>query len=200
MKKYTLIGFIFLLVFLVSFGIGVYVYKITSLGETNIQYVTEIAETKVTDECVDEANDLLAMLANSREEKISPNAIFIMKKEYKSCKHTTKDYIEVPPEFVNITRQELEERYTNWRIENFAPREIVFIKEEEGICNEHYILREEQETIAVYSLGINDEESLKERTEITTKYLPQTDKINLQNGIRVNGKEALNRILEDYES
>ena len=29
--------------------------------------------------------------------------------------------------------------------------------------------------------------------------LPETDKFNMKNGIKVNGKQELNRLLEDFE-
>ena len=38
-----------------------------------------------------------------------------------------------------------------------------------------------------------------ETTGITTEYLPETDKINMKNGIQVNGKQELNQLIEDFE-
>ena len=44
----------------------------------------------------------------------------------------------------------------------------------------------------------NGEEEI-EVTDISTEYLPETDKIQMENGIEVNGKQALNQLIEDYE-
>ena len=73
------------------------------------------------------------------------------------------------------------------------------IKEEEGFCNEHYILKEEQGVIAVYKVDKQGEETLYETTGISVEYLTESDKLELKDGIKVYGKEELNSMLENYE-
>ena len=51
----------------------------------------------------------------------------------------------------------------------------------------------------VYSINEKNEEQVFERTGIFTQYLPQEDRVNIKKGIYVNGNEALNTLLEDYE-
>ncbi len=36
-------------------------------------------------------------------------------------------------------------------------------------------------------------------TDIATEYLTDTDKIKMEKGIRVNGKQNLNQLIKDYE-
>ena len=36
-------------------------------------------------------------------------------------------------------------------------------------------------------------------TDISIQYLPETDKINIQNGIKIYGTENLDKVLEDFE-
>ncbi len=55
------------------------------------------------------------------------------------------------------------------------------------------------EKIAIYRINENNEEELYEETEIAIDYLTETDKVNIQNGIRVNGNENLNQLIEDFE-
>ena len=43
------------------------------------------------------------------------------------------------------------------------------------------------------------QEEVYEKTEISVEYLTETDKVEIQNGIRVNGVEELNQLLEDFE-
>ena len=38
-----------------------------------------------------------------------------------------------------------------------------------------------------------------EVTDISTEYITDTDKINMKNGIKVNGKQELNQLIEDFE-
>ena len=62
-----------------------------------------------------------------------------------------------------------------------------------------YVLKEYKENIAIYVLDEQEKEHLREVTHILTKYLTNIDIERLKEGIRVEGKEALNKALEDYE-
>ena len=53
--------------------------------------------------------------------------------------------------------------------------------------------------ISIYKIDDNNEEKLLENTEISVEYSTEKDKVEIQNGIRVNGKEELNKRLEDFE-
>lgn len=197
MKQKVIIGIFCVLIFIICMGIGSYVYKINELSNTKIERTTEISDEKIIDDCTKEAEELLQ--ANSIEKKVSPNAIFIFKKEYEACGHTIKEYINAPDDTINKTEQEIKELYSNWAIQSFSNNEIVMNKKETGECGEHYIIKEDNEKIVVYKLNENSEEEFYKETEIITRYLPEEDKSNIKNGIRVNGKEALNCLLEDYE-
>ena len=61
------------------------------------------------------------------------------------------------------------------------------------------MLRDHDGIIAIYQINENGEEELLDETEISTEYLTQTDLIEIQNGLKINGLEELNKILEDYE-
>lgn len=70
---------------------------------------------------------------------------------------------------------------------------------EEQVNNEHYVLKEIGKYIKVYSVDNNEKEELYMSTEITTEYLPETDKESLKEGIHVYSKGELNEILQDFE-
>ena len=100
---------------------------------------------------------------------------------------------------VNLNKEQLHEKYPNYEIEKFASNEIILYQEKEGECNEHYIVKDKEGNVVIYKIledGTNEE---YEVTRIATEYLTDTDKINLKNGIRVNGKQELNQLIEDFE-
>ena len=66
-------------------------------------------------------------------------------------------------------------------------------------CGQHFVLRDVDGKINIYKINENNEEELYEKTEISVEYLTETDKIEIQNGIRVNGIEELNQLIEDFE-
>lgn len=106
-----------------------------------------IISEEVTDECTEEyeismREEALAQ-ASSVDEKISANSAMILKKHYKECNHTINEYTEILPELVNLTQEEIIEEFPEWELIGFAPNEIILFKEVEGVCGEHFKLREE---------------------------------------------------------
>lgn len=162
-------------------------------------YLQPKTETKLVSKGNNLENETKAVANIQTETKTSPNSLFIFKTYYKGCKHIIEEKVDIPKELVNQTEEEIKKAYENWKIEKFETTEVVFYQEKEGICNEHYIIKENNGYVAIYSIDEYEKETLKETTEIVTNYLPQTDKLRLKEGIKVTGKEELNATLEDYE-
>lgn len=193
MKKWSIImgtGIIFIL----SIILGIYFYQINQKSD----FTQQVEQLSKENNQVSEQNNQI-LTTTSDEEKTTPNTTFIIKKYYEQCGHTTTDYVEIPADFVNMTQKELEESYQDWQIKSFSSKEVILFKYENGFCNEHYVLREEDGVIVVYIIDENGNETLKEKTGIDTKYLPQTDLIAIKNGIYIYGNEELYTALEDYE-
>ena len=160
-------------------------------------------EEKVTDECIYEnneiENDIDEIKVSETETKVSPNAELVIKKYYKECGHTTEEKRNVVNDMVNKTQEEIEKLYPDYKVESFFNNKIVLIKEEEGQCAEHYIVRDENSNIMIYKILSDGKEEIYQNTGISTEYLPETDKLSLRDGIKVFGRENLNSIIEDFE-
>ena len=63
----------------------------------------------------------------------------------------------------------------------------------------HYLLKDVYGYIEVYYLDEKNNEYLYKKTDISTEYLSEEDIDDLQVGIEVEGIEALNKMLEDFE-
>lgn len=100
---------------------------------------------------------------------------------------------------VNKKQKEIEELYPDYKIESFDNDKIVLLKEEEGQCDEHYIVKDENSNIVIYKLLVDGTEEIYQNTGISTEYLPETDKISLRDGIKIFGRENLNSLIEDFE-
>lgn len=179
MKKIYYIS-ILIILFLISLYVGMKIYK--------IHYKNEKIEEYIDIEEVD-----------SEEEKIKPSARLLKKINYTKCSHTRTEENEVPKELVNLTKEELQEKYREWNIEKFSSDEIVLIKNSEGFCGEHYILRNNNGYVTVYMIDEEDREKIYLSTDIAVVYLPETDQINLKSGIYIYGKEKLIELLQDFE-
>lgn len=136
---------------------------------------------------------------NSSEERISPNAFITFKQTYKECGHTTSEFMEIPQEFVNLTKEELNEKYSDWTVEKFTDTDIILNRKVEGSCNEHYIVRNLNGIVTVFHILDDGTEEKYMVTDIATEYLTDTDKVEMEKGIEVNGKQNLNQLIEDFE-
>ena len=163
---------------------------------------TKVSDENILDDCTDEYEELEnsnMLETNSSEEKISPNSSITYKTYYKGCGHTKEEYNNMPQELINCTKNDIEEKYTEWQVEKFASNEVILYREVDGECGEHYLVKEKDGKVVVYKILENGEEQEYETTQISTDYLTDTDKIEMQNGIRVNGQQELNQLIEDFE-
>lgn len=197
MKKWGfLLGAVIIIV--IAVYVGVFIFNMNNKSKNQINNAN--INNKIIANQVDYSvkNDI-TVNTNTNEEKISPNATLILKRKYKECGHTIKEYKRITDELVNLTEKELLEKNKDWEIEKFSNMEVILIKETEGLCNEHYVLRENNGVIAVYKIDRYNQEILEELTGISTEYLTENDKMEIQQGIMVFGREELNSILENYE-
>jgi len=156
-----------------------------------------ISHQPVTDECTEEYEiahqEEEIEEASASEDKISSNSVLILKKYYKECGHTINEYIEMLPELVNMTQDEINDEFEEWELIGFSSREVTLLKEFEGTCGEHFSLREENGFVVIYKILPDGTKQVYEKTEISTEFLPETDllQIKSEEGIQVYGKETL---------
>lgn len=197
MKKYYIWGIVITIIVIIGVIFGVVMFNNDNPdNQTQNKEINFIKENKTTENLT---NTIEIITTVSEEEKTSPNCLFIFKTYYKQCEHTKTEREIITETMVNKTKEDLRDIYTNWNIIKFTKNEVIFGKDEEGECGEHYILKDEEGKIVIYTIDENEKLTLKEKTEILTAYLPEQDLEKLKQGIRVNGKEELNQTLEDYE-
>lgn len=173
--------------------------KSETIPETNT-YISE----KIEDECTEEYKEEEKANQNttevsSTEEKVAANAILILKKYYTKCDHTINEYVELPKELVNLTKEQVQEKYSDWEVIGFEKGKITLYKEFDDVCGEHFKLKIEDGKVVVYTVNNDGTETLYEKTNISSEYLTETDLINMQDGLEIYGKEELNQVIEDFE-
>lgn len=176
---------------------GVYAYRKGGISEPNIVSEKELAESEELKNTQVITNEVV--ITSSDYANISPNAIIIQKKYYKSCDHLIREVIDIPEKLINKDETEVAKQYPGWKIENYSPTEIAIYKEFNGFCNEHYVIKEHNGYIGIYCMDEHGTETWKEDTEISTIYLPEQDLENLKTGISIVGEKNLYSFLEDYE-
>lgn len=201
MKKIWII-LLSIAIIIIGIVLGIFIYnnnKNTNKQGSMVENEINIVSEKVTDECTEEYQNNEEIETNFQEEKISPNCLLILKKYFEECNHTIKEYLDVPQELVNGTEEDLKKEYPYWQIEKYSSNEIILYKEFNSNCGQHFVLKEDEGKITVYKINENNEEEVYEKTEISVEYLSETDKNKIREGIKVNGIEELNQLLEDFE-
>ena len=203
MKKSAILMFLIIIICITGIVLGVLIFHKKSDKKIAMQENKNNTQENIIDDCNDEylmlQNTENEVEASSSEEKISPNCIITLKRYYKECGHTINEYISIPQNLVNKTEDDLRNEYLTWKIEKFSNSQIILSKEFDNNCGQHFILKTNDDKIVVSLLDENNQETFFENTNISTQYLPEEDKVQLQNGVKVNGLENLNEMLENYE-
>lgn len=165
-------------------------------GEENNSYVAKVIEDECTEE-YEQMQNVASVVAI--KEKLSSNAILILKKYYKDCDHTLNEYVELPQELVNMTEEEVSAYYKDWEVIGFENSKLTLYKEFDNPCDEHFKLKLEDGKVVIYIINADGTESVYEKTNISGEYLTETDLLNMQEGLKIYGKEELNQVLEDFE-
>lgn len=196
MKKWYIIAFI--VVFIVAVFSGYLLFKSSNKTKNSVNTTNNTIQEEASNSTNSIANEVTIETVETGE-KITPNTELVLKKYYKDCNHTINEYVEMPSEMINLSKEELQEEYKDWQIEDFSAQKVILLKEEKGNCNQHYIVKEKDGIIAIYKIDENGDEILKEETSISTEYLTATDLIKIKEGIKVYGQEQLNSVIEDFE-
>lgn len=198
MKKYTVI--IILIGIILGFLTGVYLYKINHIDTSKLEQKIAIIEDECTEIAeLEENGELDLVRTNSGEEKASPNCILTLKIYYNYCGHLIEKKGKIKETEVNMTEEELKDKFQDWEVQKFTSTEIVLYKEVNELCNEHYLLKEKDNYIAIYKLDKNNKETFLETTEIPLEYLTEEDLSKIKKGIIIYTDKELNRTLEDFE-
>lgn len=199
MKKFFAYSGIVIVVFFISIGCGALIYKTTNPKSNDLVEKTPIAKIEEKEMSDKIENELEALQTDSSAEKTTPNTRLVLKKYFTDCRHTINEYVQIPEEMVNKTEEEIEKEYAEWKIEKFSCKQLELVKEVEGLCNQHYVLRPKDGVVTIYKIDENGTETLQEETAIATEYLAPEDLEKLEQGIYVYGEENLNAIIEDFE-
>lgn len=198
MKKYTVI--IILIGIILGFFTGIYLYKINQI---NIEELEQKIAT-IEDECteiaeLEDSEELDLVKTNSEEEKTSPNCVLTLKIYYNDCGHLIEKKEKIKETEVNMTEEELKDKFQEWEIQKFTTTEIVLYKEVNEFCNQHFLLKEQDGYITIFKLNKDNSAEFFQTTEISTEYLAEEDLKQIKMGIKVYTEKELNKTLEDFE-
>ena len=207
-----------ILIFIFSMGVGFLFSKMwvnQKMADANLKVVgdeIQYLNSSITDQLslnnssfsstansTNMSNSLDTISTSSTEEKVSPNAEFALKKYYNECGHFKFEYAKLPEELVNLTKEEVEDFYDDWEVEEFSANKVVLVKEISSLCDEHFIIKLGEKYVQIFHLESDGNLVLYKTTDISRDYLPAEDIAKLEQGMYVFGEGKLNSIIEDFE-
>lgn len=105
---------------------------------------------------------------------------------------------ECPYELIGKSMSDVKDFYPDWQVTEFSSESVTLRKNLGSDNNERYIVGVYEGYVAVFYE--NSEEGIYMLTEIPVNTLEDEKQKMLEEGIYVEGRERLNRILEDYSS
>jgi len=180
-----------LLIFLASVGIGYFYLNTREDQKKESKVENNIIKNIVKNETISTEN---------QEEKVSPNAELLTITLYRKCGHEIIENKHVEKDMVNLNKNQIQEKFEGYVIETFSNDQISLYKEEEKVCNEHFLIGQENGFINIYKLNEDGEEELYESTNISIEYFPEDEKNKIIGKIEIVGKEELYEQLENFES
>ena len=189
MRKYIILFLVGILFFELTFLVALNFFDKTNeeFVDSEIEKVMKINQFTKTEETSIDDN------------KIGINTKLVVEEFYTNCDHKNEIKKDVEKDMINLTQEEFEKNYLQYKVKEFSKEKIVVEEEISGICNEHFKIVLGEDFIEVFKLDSNEEEELYLVTDISRDYLTDEDIYNLDNGIIVYGRENINLKLEDYE-
>lgn len=193
MKKSILMGCIFLAIVAgVLIGVLVHVFNDNTLEQATVE------EVKNANRLIEEESNTVETI--SSETKTTPNTEIVFETLYSGCSHVETVTQEIETDDINKDEEYFNNKYGDeWNVVNFSENTVELYKEKDGICDKHYLVKEKDGYIAIYSLDSLGNQSLKEITDVYISYLPDEDKALLEKGINVIGDNELERTIADFE-
>lgn len=193
--------FLTIIVFAIGMSIGMYYGEKTKVVEKVEEIkqrdsIQDVVIKNVQDEKIKAQTSEVA----SQKEKVSPYAKMTIEKKFSKCGHTTSSVVDVPKELVNLTAEEIEKRYSGWKVKDFSSDGFTLFRIIEANCDDHYVIKETDGYLAVYADITDNISNLVEKTDILVDTLREEDKIDLEEGIRIYGKGELSSLIEDFSS
>ena len=144
-------------IFMIGLSVGMY-YGTNSNkvekeeGKKPIDSVQDVVIKNVQNESKESGEEVYELKeVSAKEETISPYAKMVIEKKFSKCGHTTINELNIPKELINLTKNELSEKYSGWDIKEFSKDKITLYRLIEANCEDHFVLKEEDGYISVYN-------------------------------------------------
>jgi hypothetical protein len=129
---------------------------------------------------------------------ITPSTKVIYKTYFTLCSHMQDREPDNYNELVNLTEEQLQSKYPDWKVKEFSKQQVILTREIQTYCPRHYIIGILNDNIAIYVYNSEGKKVLYEETETPISTLTPADQKKLEYGIVVNTADEVQQMLEGF--
>ena len=148
--------------------------------------------------------EILTEKVNAEEDKISFDAEVLVTETFDECMHYEEYNIDLDDSLINLNEEEIRKHFEEkgYDLRNFTSKKVELLKSKEGICDNHYIIKCDNDSEVFLNVYKKDEEgnlNFYKQTDIAKEFLTDMDRELFESGIEGLGLENIEKVLEDYE-
>ena len=135
MRKSVYMGMaLFVIIAGITAGIMVHLYNNRIMEKASLNKMEEVNSISV--------NTIIQTV--TQEEKTTPNTMVTVETYYAKCGHNEIEKKKIEAQDINKTEKELGEKYQDYKITKFSNEEVKLYREENKMCENHYIIKEKE--------------------------------------------------------
>lgn len=135
-----------------------------------------------------------------KQDKINSSTLMIYQYHDEVRNKVIEERVKAPYFLMDLTRDELQELYSDWQVSSFSSEKVVLRKKIDSKYSNQYVLGVYNGFVTIFSNNEEGYPEIKEITETPISSLPLEEQNKLEKGIEIYGEEELIRMLEDYTS
>jgi len=210
-KRRYILAAVFLLLVFAAFGVGYFLNtdspesqdKYSDQTKVNLKIPDSLINPTTSKEPYESVNadSIIDQAVNiTGNDMLTPNTQLIFKTYYNSCRHTVEKAVQADGDEVNMSEQQLKEKYIGWEISGFSPPIVEFSRTIDTYCPNHYIIGVDNGYIAIYVYDEDGQKVMQEKTDISLATLTPEDQQALNGGIVVDTEEQKEQTLEGFSN
>lgn len=134
------------------------------------------------------------------EAVIGENAEIVYQYYYTEDQRTAEQKEPVQNYLLGLNLAQVRSIYNGWQVVFFSPEKVILRSTVEGRSDESFLLGEQNGMLAVFREDADGKITLYECTDVPLSVLPEIERQQIQEGVRILGEDNLAKVLADYMS
>jgi len=148
-----------------------------------------------------EPDGLIQESSGQADNLTARDTVLSFRQFFLKCQHLIEESKVISNSEVGMNQEQLASLYPDWTLKQFEKSRVVFEKQTDNYCPNHFIIFDENGYLAVYKTSFDDGElHLHELTDIRSDMLDEHFRNLIKQGKAVETLEEIDYIIENWDS